>query len=498
MYNILLVDDELPTLRFLDTIIKKNSDSFTVIEKFHDGKSALNWIEENGSDIDILITDIRMPGVDGITLAKTARTLFPSLHIVIVSGYQDFEYAHGAIEASVDDYILKPVSVSHMKELLEKIKGHLDNTKVLKLSDEFSKLLIGKDYNRKIIEKHLGSGNYFFALLRFGNVPYQVTKLHRTNLADTDILSCDNPDICIITGKDDKEFLIYTPVKGAVTTFRNTVKNIADSVDEPHTIITCHTGRDIYSFGSFYHESSKMLRRCAIIGKNSEHILSEDSISKINNILKTTNLKGTTLKQLEHCVLESNLKAIHDIFQTLGHEWDTAQISQRQSYILVQQILHLVQASRHDRTKSTDQIMLETDLLTEYAKNYSELMDELFSILFDGSKIDIHKMTPEDMYNYAMEFLNQNFNQQLSIQTLCSKIGISQTYLSRIFRKYGNTSFNAQLVKCRIENACRLIKEQPSTPLNQIALYVGYEDYTYFSKVFRQVMGCSPSQYLHS
>ena len=120
MYKVLLVDDEMPALRFLQTIIEKFARELTIAQSCLSGEAALAFLREN--KVDLLITDISMSGMDGIALAHAARALQPEIHIVIVTGYAEFEYAKGAIQAAVDDYILKPVSVSHMAEVLGKIK----------------------------------------------------------------------------------------------------------------------------------------------------------------------------------------------------------------------------------------------------------------------------------------------------------------------------------------------------------------------------------------
>ena len=114
MYKVLLVDDEMPALRFLQTIIEKFARELTIAQSCLSGEAALAFLREN--KVDLLITDISMSGMDGIALAHAARALQPEIHIVIVTGYAEFEYAKGAIQAAVDDYILKPVSVSHMAE----------------------------------------------------------------------------------------------------------------------------------------------------------------------------------------------------------------------------------------------------------------------------------------------------------------------------------------------------------------------------------------------
>ena len=81
------------------------------------------------------------------------------------------------------------------------------------------------------------------------------------------------------------------------------------------------------------------------------------------------------------------------------------------------------------------------------------------------------------------------------MQSVCDEIGISQTYLSRLFRKYSNTTFNAFLTKCRMEAAMQLLLEKPDLLLRDVAACVGYEDSYYFTKVFRQYTGKTPSQW---
>ena len=81
------------------------------------------------------------------------------------------------------------------------------------------------------------------------------------------------------------------------------------------------------------------------------------------------------------------------------------------------------------------------------------------------------------------------------MQSVCEKIGISQTYLSRLFRKYGNTTFNTFLTRCRMDAAIQILQEKPNMLLREVAACVGYEGSSYFSKVFHQYTGKTPSQY---
>ena len=81
------------------------------------------------------------------------------------------------------------------------------------------------------------------------------------------------------------------------------------------------------------------------------------------------------------------------------------------------------------------------------------------------------------------------------MQSVCDQIGISQTYLSRLFRKYSDTTFNAYLTQCRIDAAKKLLRDRPDLLLYDVAACVGYEDSSYFTKVFRQYTGKTPSQW---
>ena len=95
----------------------------------------------------------------------------------------------------------------------------------------------------------------------------------------------------------------------------------------------------------------------------------------------------------------------------------------------------------------------------------------------------------------SSEYINENYAQPLSMQSVCDEIGISQTCLSRLFRKYSDTTFNAYLTRCRMEAAMNLLRDKPDLLLRDVAACVGYDDSSYFTKVFHQYTGKTPSQF---
>ena len=499
IYRIMLVDDELPALRYLKAIITKHAPAFCVTGECRDGSDALLWLREHRADVDLLITDIKMPDMDGITLAKAARELIPQLHIIIVSGYQEFEYAHGAIEASVDDYILKPVSVSHMTDLLSKIKADLDSTLTSRLSMDLTALLNFKDTDSSCIRRFFDKKLYRFALFRLGNVTYPQIPLLSTSIVDPFASETASAELTLLSGRDEKEFIAAAPSSLSEADFRAEISSyIERSASATSLAVWSSSLQPFESVKNFYEQASRLIRHCMVIGHRSEYVLPQ-KISDQNKLYESLSgsarINASMLKRIELNIIDNDTRSIHEIFISLSEKWDEEKTTQRQVYIMMQQLIHHICSISTGRKKSTDQIIMDADLLTNNALNYKDLMENLYTVIFSGSIDNIRQLSAKDMYDYAVRSVQEKYYRPINIQTVCAEIGISQTYLSRLFRKYGNTSFNSFLTECRMENAKKMIKNNPEMPLHQIAACTGYEDYAYFSKVFRQNTGMTPSQY---
>ncbi|NLT16238.1 MAG: response regulator, partial [Clostridiales bacterium] len=122
-YRVLVVEDELPILDNLVRKIEASSLPFTVVGSARDGESGLAFLREN--QVDLLVTDIRMPVMDGLKLLKEARELYPALKVLIISGYDEFSYAQEALRHGASDYLLKPVSADGLHKALEKLYADL-------------------------------------------------------------------------------------------------------------------------------------------------------------------------------------------------------------------------------------------------------------------------------------------------------------------------------------------------------------------------------------
>ena len=130
LYRIILVDDEEEVRKSIIRKIDWEAVGFSVAGDAENGEDALEKIEV--LEPDVVLTDIRMPYMDGLTLAERLRQKYPSIKIVIFSGYDDFEYAKRAIKLNVAEYILKPVNVEELTAILKRIRANLDEEIELK------------------------------------------------------------------------------------------------------------------------------------------------------------------------------------------------------------------------------------------------------------------------------------------------------------------------------------------------------------------------------
>lgn len=147
MYKVMIVDDEPLIREGLRTLIPWEQLGFHIVDVAKDGKDAIAKYKQY--KLDLMIVDIRMPGMDGLQVIETIRKSDPSIHFLILSGYADFDYARRAIVCNVDGYIVKPVDEDEMIEDLTKVKASLDADKGFELKQHVQEAWCS-DYRLKL------------------------------------------------------------------------------------------------------------------------------------------------------------------------------------------------------------------------------------------------------------------------------------------------------------------------------------------------------------
>ena len=166
MYSIMIVEDEYLVRQGIASLVNYEQFGMQVIAQAENGREAWQKFQENPADI--LLTDINMPQMNGLELAKLVRDQAPKCHIVFLTGYDDFDYARTAIKLGADDYLLKPFSKDDVEEMLAKVQTKLDQerkkAKIQNLVDQGQRSELEEAIHARLADSELSLKGLAFQL----------------------------------------------------------------------------------------------------------------------------------------------------------------------------------------------------------------------------------------------------------------------------------------------------------------------------------------------
>ena len=487
MYRILLVDDERPALNYLNAIVTKHLPEYEVAGLAEDAESALETLDKQ--TVDVLVTDVSMPGtMNGIELAKTAREKYPAIHIVIVSGYAEFEYARGAMQAGVEDYLLKPISISRVKEVLLGIKATMDDEHIPLMQRVLTELLQEREPKPEELKRAFPASAYQFAFARIGNL----NSSRHARMISLGLDGAMQTDRQTFLGRDENELIILRPIVSHSGSFS---AQIAKWMEErahsrPWTAVYDSSAGSPKQLVSFLAKANRIANEALIIGRT--QCLNINAEIPAANAVLPVNIR----RQLSSCMMSSSWRAIQELFLSLAVEWESARLPQEQIEQLCHQLIsQTFDDSGTEAKRSQHEIREEAAALITDASSVGEILSGLYGVLFDDLSLHDKQISGDELCAFTLDYIKKNYSKPLNIQAICAKTGFSQTYLSRLLRKYADTSVNTYLTECRMEAAKQLLHDNPDMLLRDVATLVGYEDQSYFNKIFRNETGMTPRQY---
>lgn len=486
-YQVMIVDDEAPALHLLQMLIEKYAPDFKIICSCTGADAALTFLKDN--TVDVLITDITMPKMNGVELAKAARKQQPDIHIVILSGYAEFEYAQAAIQASVDEYILKPINGSRIKQLMDAMRSRLTEERANKAAALLPALACGLPYDKKDLTRYFVGFNYRFALVRWGGINPRMSRKLRASSVVLPI----HDRFFILRGRDDDEqILIFPDDAYAMFLSQVSVYMTRRGSVATWTVIYQPQAYPLVMLDEFISQAIAMLHRtCTLGGHQILPIALPNAGGNTPAVISVSDLN-----QLQFYCSTGRHSHIKEVFAGWAAAMERDSVPEEQVYRVVQQVILNLAGTLTVLKTSAESIQNSITDLFVYASSYSELFGNLYSLLFESDASPRNrKLSTKELYDSAVSYVEQNYAKPLNVQVVCDELGISPTYLSRLFRKYGNTTFNTFLIAQRMEAAIVLLSEKPEMLLRDVAACVGYEDTSYFAKVFYQYTGKKPSKY---
>ncbi|MDC7287079.1 response regulator [Blautia schinkii] len=493
MYRVLVADDEPAARNHIVNIIKKKCSNYDVCAVAEDGRDALEKLGECAADV--VITDVKMPIMDGIELSGKIKQLYPQMLVIVVSGYQEFEYAKGALKNGVIDYLLKPVRPMTLKETLDKMTEKLDILYCSQRNEVLGCLCNERELPKQVaMEQLFQEDAYYLALLH-------INALHHGRGAgkQMELLTMEGEQIYCY-GRNERELLLVCPKKLVYGgTFSQVVEaQLARLGNVPgreerfgeNGFYTAVYSRQTYSWREFslkIKELYQTLERNVRIGENQLLLLENTEAGR---------KQESYFERMEQMVKDSQRSRLRAQIRELFSVWER----QRQTQKWVENQLHylLCLLSKYGLLEgSIEENSMVLDDAVADAFSMKELCESVLAILDAGAEEGLYGagMDKELLFKKIQKFMLCHLSEELSVQRLCREFAVSQTSLGKLFRTYAGCSFNTCLTKVRVEEAKKILTEEPGIFIRDVAERTGYKDQFYFSRIFRAVTGVCPSDY---
>lgn len=496
MIKVLIVEDEPPIARTISTLINQHP-SFEVVGMVMDGCQALERI--SGGDVDVVFTDIRMPVMDGIALLEQIHKKHHDIITVVISGYQDFEYAKAAIGYQAMDYLLKPLSREKVSDVLQRIENECKKKTRYTFQKQVQKSIAGEsvsgnDATKCVIavvcagaatqsdSSFLSPGQSFWGDFNFE--------------AEMEAFIKDSACVLIFDGKFKAEKVIVIGYKYDFVIeemFAGIYNMLCGKSNIPVTMVAHNGLTGITQVGKLIKELHHILYHEARLYK-SEMILRD--VSEPRSKTSKNQAEVSLFEKVIESILaqkESDLRVV--VNEVLGQA-EAIDCSSRHFLSFWEKVLYDGRIESEMDMSAFSNATLEIVEAMSNAIGYDSLCDDLISILLvlGDNKAD-GKKAMKEVVEEIEQYLTLNYNKSITNEMLSTRFRFVPSYISKIFRKYKNATPSEYLTHLRIDRAKQLMDTRPDILVRDIASMVGYHDPYYFSKIFKKETGIWPSEY---
>ncbi len=492
MIRVLVAEDEPASMRHLCNIIEQYCiEDFVVVKKCENGKEALEEIDNYFPDL--VITDIKMPIMNGIELIKVIKQVYPDIFCIIISGYQDFQFAQEAVRQNALNYLLKPLSPKTVKNALEEIKEKINCNIYLHKTEIIHMFLQEKPVNVNEVKRYFPSDEYYIAVKRKNGLMRRFSR----NFYISNPMH-NNYDFCYF-GRDQNEYIYIYPKANGIDSFKRYTE--ASRFDEQEV--------DEFSTTVIYTQLIKNVELECAINKlirmlDRKMLFEKDAVFKVNSFSDDCYCDCSDLydvniiKEIEYNTQKGNYKFIKKILKEQLCMWEKENAPQLSVECWLKQIISAILCSSSiDFPK--DEFEFEVEEAFFRSVSYKELYANVCTIIdaiYESDKNKAVRVDTPEFFSQIEKYIKGNLSSNLTLKSICEKFNISQTYLSKLFRKHTTYSCNEYLTATRIENAKMLMDGNPSILIKDVAALCGFSDQFYFSKLFKSITGQSPTEYI--
>lgn len=533
VYRLVIADDEEIVCEGIKNSIDWLAYGVEVVGTANNGNEALQLIKDLLPDI--VISDIKMPGLNGLELVNEIKTVMPEINVILISAYEEFDYAKQAIYLGVNSYLSKPVKkveiineVSKIISLLE--KQRLKEETLTRLQQRFvENLPILREHflNSAIkgiiihdVEHKFQAYQIDISPHNIGVMAFKLDNFNQANSGDDG----SNDQLIMLRVIEAINENIYPRFKGITFQSFNLeivmifnllsadgsplleLINLAERVknqifDESGISISIGIGRvypDFKDIGFSYKEAVKALNYRLVYGQN--NVLYIENVENVEtNTYRSLSHINELLDNIQNILYTGRNDEINKLIDDFSRQ---LQQSVNIPYFYIQQVyVQLLSITLRTATE----IGIVPEKLSEHSDLYGALFQiECFEELNPWIKKIIFKVCDEinqknklkTKYSIqqAINYIKEHCQEEISLTTVAEYIRLSPAYFSRFFKEETGYSFVEYLKKLRIEKAKELLRTS-NLKIYEICEALGYQSVQYFSNLFKNMVGVTPQEY---
>jgi two-component system response regulator YesN len=543
MYKLILVDDEADVREGVLSEIDWEAHGFQVSDVAENGREALEMAEKSVPDV--IVTDIRMPFMDGLQLSEQIRRDYPATKIIILTGFDEFEYARKAIHLNIEEFVLKPFSAGDLLQALQKVKGRLDaeiaerenvdslqehyrrsipvlreqflvslmtrklkGAEIREKTERYGMPLEGNNYTVSIIqldnparERDTGKGNE-----NNGGFDFELQNFAVRNIAE-EIVSRQGANGYVFQHNDNVVVLGFSTEadvpnhvqKGTSHMLEEIRYNVEKYIKRSVTIGTGTVASKLSDVKYSYSDAMAALDYRILLGNN-RVIAIEDVESRSTAPVRFDELQEQALLRcLKVGTSEEMVAIVESLFSPLIIAESTVTFRDAQIFLL-QIVTTMLKALQEPNRDNGDRPPLNDSTWLKEMTQFNSLQEAKEWVISTCTgmmtRIAADRQTAyHSLVEQAKAYTKANFaDSEITIAKVCSHLHISAGYFSHIFKRETKMTFVNYLLHTRLEAAKEMLL---TTDLKtfEIAEKVGYADPNYFSFSFKKQVGMSPKDY---
>lgn len=533
--KILIADDE-PLVRIgVKSSIDWEANGFELIAEASNGEQALRLVDELLPEI--VITDIKMPVMDGIELIREIKQKYPHILCLVLSCHDDYEYVREAMKLGAEDYFLKTHMVpDSILKVIGGLKGKLDSNREKAINESKNKRILGEcisiltdnfikdlisdlfvsrqELEEKLKLYNLGCMESKYALLvlqidDFRNVKKKYVEKDEKLLQFSikNMLEelygrvfgfrmfIDNSEEYIICWPVDSGAVPGKAAEQLVSVAQKAVRIIKDYLNISISVGISLTHKGLAEIKDAYGECKQALKFKFFRGKGC--IVAYSDIRRVTTVSKLEIIDEALENELKLAVKALDCEAVSGILNCIENKVLNCGFFVDEKFVR-KVYINLIEAFNVCLREENMGVKEDTDPYRQVLD--AEDIGEIGLIAGDYFKESISRVLKlsEDKnrfcINQALEYINSYYDREISLQFIGEKVGLNPSYFSRFFKKETGESFIDYLTRVRIERSKQLLSR--GMKAFDVAEKVGYPNYTYFSKLFKKVVGVNPSDYV--